>query len=102
MASASAAPSASAVASASVPSVPDGVNPKKEAERLLNIGKYKDAIPMAEAAIAADPEDAYPYLFLGAALQSVGRWKDGIAAYSKCVHTAKKGPVAECRAVGGH
>ena len=66
------------------------------------MGKFKDAIAMAEAAIERDPEDAYPYLYLGSALQSTGRWKEGIAAYSKCVHTAKKGPVAECRAVGGH
>jgi hypothetical protein len=98
--SASAPPSAAEASSA--PSIPDGVNPKTEALRLLNVGKYKAAIAMAQAAIDRDPQDAEPYLYLGAALQSSGHWKDGIAAYSRCVHTAKKGPVQECRAVGGH
>lgn len=83
-------------------SIPDGVDPKKEALRLLNMGKYRDVIPMAEAAIARDPDDASSYLYLGAALQSSGRWKDGIEAYCRCVHNAKRGPVQECRAVGGH
>jgi len=78
------------------------VNAKKEAESLLNRGRYKDAIKYARAAIERDPEDAMPYLLLGSALQSTGKWKEGIEAYSKCVHTAKKGPVHECRAVGGH
>lgn len=84
------------------PYVADGVDPKKEAFRLLNVGKFRDVIPLAQAAIARDPEDASPYLYLGTALQSSGRWKDGIEAYCRCVHAAKRGPVHECRAVGGH
>jgi len=99
-AAASAAPSAS-VATSSTSDIPEGVNAKKEAESLLNRGRYKDAIRYAEAAIERDPEDALPYLLLGSALQSSGKWKEGIAAYSRCVHAAKKGPVHECRAVGG-
>ncbi len=99
---ASGSPPASASAVASASTVPEGVDPKKEALRLLNRGKFKDVIPMAEAAIERDPEDAEPYLFLGTALQSTGKWKEGVDAYSRCVHTAKRGPVAECRAVGGH
>jgi len=98
--SASGAPSAAEASSA--PSIPDAVNAKHEALRLLNLGKYKAAIAMAQAAIDRDPLDAEPYLYLGAALQSSGHWKDGQAAYSRCVHTAKKGPVQECRAVGGY
>jgi hypothetical protein len=81
---------------------PSGATQRKEAERLLNMGRVKDAIPIAEAAIEADPDHATGYLLLGSALQSAGRWKDGIAAYSQCVHRATKGPVNECRAVGGH
>lgn len=95
-------PSAAPAASASAaPAIPDGVDPKKEALRLLNTGRFKAAIPMAEAAIARDPADAEPYLFLGTALQSTGRWKQAIEAYSQCVHAATRGPVGECRAVGG-
>lgn len=74
---------------------------KKETLALLNRGKLKDAIPVARRAIEADPTDALPYLYLGSALQETGKWKDGIAAYSECVRHATKGPVNECRAMGG-
>ena len=30
------------------------------------------------------------------------KWKEGIEAYSECVRTATKGPVNDCRAMGGH
>ena len=42
-----------------------------------------------------------PYLFLGSALQDMGKYKEGIEAYSECVRHATKGPVHECRAMGG-
>jgi hypothetical protein len=79
----------------------DGKELRKEALALLNRGKLKDAIPVARAAIAADPADALGYLYLGTALQDTGKWKDGIEAYSECVRNATKGPVNECRAMGG-
>jgi hypothetical protein len=75
---------------------------RKEAFALLNRGKMKDSIPVSQAAIAADPTDALPYLYLGSALQETGKWKAGIEAYSECVRNAKKGPIHECRAMGGH
>ncbi|WP_437526863.1 tetratricopeptide repeat protein [Sorangium sp. So ce726] len=74
---------------------------KKEALSFLNRGRYKDAIEASRAAIAVDPSDALPYLYLGSALQDTGKWKDGLAAYSDCVRNATKGPVHECRAMGG-
>ena len=74
---------------------------RKEAFGLLNRGKMKDAIPVAQALIAADPEDAIGYLYLGTALQESGKWKDGKAQYDECVTNAKKGPIHECRAMGG-
>lgn len=74
---------------------------KKEAESLLNRGKRAEAIEAAKKAIAADPADALPYLLMGSALQDSGKWKDGIEAYSECVRHATKGPVHECRAMGG-
>jgi len=79
----------------------DATSLKKEALALMNRGKLKDAIPVAQAAIAADPSDALSYLYLGSALQDTGKWKDGIEAYSECVRNATKGPVHECRAMGG-
>lgn len=74
----------------------------KEAESFLNRGNRKDAMVKAREAIAADPSEALPYLLLGSALQESGKWKDGIEAYSECVRHATKGPVHECRQVGGH
>jgi type IV secretory pathway VirB10-like protein len=74
----------------------------KEAESFLNRGNRKDAMVKAREAIAADPNEAMAYLLLGSALQDSGKWKDGIEAYSECVRNATKGPVNECRAMGGH
>ncbi len=74
----------------------------KEAESFLNRGNRKDAMVKAREAIAADPSEAMPYLLLGSALQDSGKWKDGIEAYSECVRHATKGPVHECRQMGGH
>jgi hypothetical protein len=73
----------------------------KEAYVLLNRGKRKEAIEAAKASIAADPSDALPYLYLGSALQETGKWKDGQDAYNECVRHATRGPVYECRAMGG-
>jgi hypothetical protein len=75
---------------------------KKEALKLLDRGKMKDAIEKAKEAIAADPADAISYLYLGSALQETGKWKDGVEAYCECVRHATKGPINECRQMGGH
>lgn len=74
---------------------------KKVASKLYNSGKLKDAIPALRAAIAADPDDALPYLFLGDALTNTGKWPDAKEAYNECVRHAKKGPKHECSAMGG-
>jgi hypothetical protein len=80
----------------------DGEPLKKEALSLLNRGLRKDAIPVARAAIAADPTDAATYLYLGSALQDTGSWKEGVEVYCDCVRNATRGPVQECRQLGGH
>ena len=74
----------------------------KEAESFLNRGNRKEAMAKAREAITADPSQALPYLLLGSALQDSGKWKDGIEAYSECVRNATKGPVGDCRQMGGH
>jgi len=74
---------------------------KAEALRLLNAGNVKDAVPIARAAVAADPSDALPYLYLGSALQELGKHNEAIGVYSDCVRNATKGRVWECRAMGG-
>ncbi|HNS99328.1 MAG TPA: tetratricopeptide repeat protein [Polyangiaceae bacterium] len=78
-----------------------GDNPRATALSLLNRGKMKEAIPAARAAIEKEPEHALAYLYLGTALQDTGQHKTAMEVYSACVRTAKKGPVWECRAMGG-
>ena len=75
---------------------------KKEVESLLNRGRNKEAEAKARVAIQSDPTDAMLYLYLGSALQETGHWKNGVAAYSECVRHATKGPISECRQMGGH
>jgi tetratricopeptide (TPR) repeat protein len=76
-------------------------NPRAEALALLNRGKMKEAIPMAQAAIEKEPDQALGYLYLGSALQDLGKRAEAISAYSDCVRHATIGPVGECRAMGG-
>jgi len=104
LASASAPPVDSAVPSASAAPAAgsaDAAALTKEAYALLNRGKRTEAMAVARRAIEADPSDANPYLYLGSALQESGKWKEGVEAYSECVRHATKGPVYECRAMGG-
>jgi hypothetical protein len=84
------------------PSGADAKALQKETLALLNRGKSKDAAEKAKEAIAADPDDAISYLYLGTALQDSGRWKDGVEAYCECVRHATKGSINECRQMGGH
>ncbi len=69
---------------------------RKEANKLLNLGKYKAAVEKAEAAIQGDPEDANAYLYLGTALMELGKMADAKRAFRTCVERAKRGPKHEC------
>jgi hypothetical protein len=91
-----------ATPAAAAPSAADAAALRKETLSLLNRGKNKDAIEKAKEAIVADPSDATAYLYLGSALQDSGKFKDGLEAYCECVRNATKGPINECRAMGGH
>jgi hypothetical protein len=68
---------------------------------LLHRTKNAEAVEMAEQAIAADPTDAMSYLYLGAALQELGREADARAAYDRCVRDATRNGFDQCRALGG-
>ncbi|MFT3773354.1 MAG: hypothetical protein QM820_48865 [Minicystis sp.] len=74
---------------------------KRQTLSLLNRGALAEAIPIAREAVAADPDDALGYLYLGSALQGVGRLREGREAYNECVRHATRGPVSECRLMGG-
>lgn len=100
----------SAKADSDTPSTPPAGEPANvEKARELNVKalallkkhKSSEAVPVARAAIEADPDDALPYLYLGSALQDMGRWKDAMGVYDACVKRATRGMVDECRAMGG-
>ena len=74
---------------------------REQALDLLNRRKNAEVLPVARAAIEADPLEALGYLYLGSALQDSGKWKDAMSVYQECVRTAKKGIVDECRAMVG-
>ena len=100
----------SAKADSDTPSTPPSGEPANvEKARALNVQalallkrhKSSEAVPVARAAIEADPDDALSYLYLGSALQDMGRWKDAMSTYDACVKRATRGMVDECRAMGG-
>jgi hypothetical protein len=104
--SASAAPDAppSPSADASQAPTPEGPSARELQRRALDLldrGKVKLALGVAQSAIVADPSEAISYLYLGTALQELGRWKDAVKVYSDCVRTATHGPIGECRQLGG-
>jgi hypothetical protein len=76
-------------------------DPMKEAKALVNQGKWKEAIPMAKAAIRKQPGDANGYLYLGSAYQMLGKPKQERAAYDACATYADKGPTHYCISMGG-
>jgi Flp pilus assembly protein TadD len=112
-----ASPSVAPVAAA-VPSVapPPETNPKLEsagpaadaakvlrkARTLLNSGRSRDGVAAAREALALSPQEAEPYMLLGAGLQDLGKYAEARAVFDDCVKTAKHGPVASCRYFSGH
>ncbi len=103
-ASASAAPSASASA-APAEGAPPSEDDKKaakaargKAERLIDSGKYADAIAAGEEATRLDPTHAQGWLLLGAAHDAKGDRPGAKTAYRECVKLATTGPKGECAA----
>jgi hypothetical protein len=93
-------PSASAAPSAEAPVELD---PKKAKEfqlkslQMLERGKYDDSIAFAQQAVSLDPTEANPYLYWGTALMSQNKRAQAKEIFTRCVETAKHGPVHECR-----
>jgi CheY-like chemotaxis protein len=71
--------------------LPDVEDPLAEAGRLLSMGKYQDAIPMANAAIRKDPENADAYYFLATALEMLGDLEGRKRVMQECVEKASRG-----------
>ena len=70
---------------------------KKDASKLLERGKVKDAIAAGERSVALDPTDGEAWLVLGAAYQQIGKNADARRCFTSCTKEAKRGPISECR-----
>ncbi len=71
------------------------------AQKALEKGKLGDAIDAGEQATTLDPGDARSWLVLGGAYQERGDMQNARRCYTACVQHATRGPVNECRALGG-
>jgi len=69
--------------------------------QLLSQYKLSEAIISARSLIAAEPDNAFGYLCLGAGYQDQGKVAQARAAYSECVRHATRGNIGECAALGG-
>jgi hypothetical protein len=72
---------------------------KTTARRALERGNLSAAIAAGERSVALDPEDGESWLILGASYQEKGRRADARRCYASCAKEAKRGPIAECRAM---
>ncbi len=73
----------------------------KFAQIALERGKLADAIDAGEQATTLDPTEARSWLVLGGAYQDRGDMQKARRCYNSCVGHATRGPVNECRALGG-
>jgi hypothetical protein len=81
--------------------LPNATTLREETLKLLTAGLPAEALPHARALVAADPHHAMSYLFLGAALQDMGRANEAREVYNDCVKLATTGDASECYALGG-
>jgi tetratricopeptide (TPR) repeat protein len=74
---------------------------RTEAVQLLQSRKLAEAAQVARKLIAAEPDHAFGYRCLGAALQDQGKWSEALEIYGACAKHAQRGEVGECVALGG-
>ena len=72
---------------------------KRDAQRALDRGNNGAAIQAALRSVGVDPTDGEAWLILGAAYQTQGKIALARGAFSSCIKQAKRGPIAECRAM---
>jgi Flp pilus assembly protein TadD len=82
--------------SASAPVV-DANAAKRKAKAAVSRGRYAEGVTLSRAALELDGTDAETYVYLGAALQELGKWREASQVFSDCVRQATRGPVGECR-----
>ncbi len=73
----------------------------RETLQMLNTRDHERAAELARQLITLEPDNAFGYRCLGAALQDAGKTSAARKAYSNCVRKATRGLVVECAALGG-
>lgn len=68
----------------------------RRARNLLNSGRSREGVATAREALAQAPQDAEPYMLLGAGLQDLGKYAEARATFEACLEHATRGPVASC------
>jgi len=89
------------IASTGAAPVEDPSDLRAEAVQLLQSRKLAEAAQVARTLIAAEPDHAFGYRCLGAALQDQGKWSEALEIYGSCAKHAQRGEVGECVALGG-
>jgi tetratricopeptide (TPR) repeat protein len=72
---------------------------KKDSQRALDRGNAARAVEAGERSVALDPSDGEAWLILGAAYEQRGAYAEARRCFSRCVHTATRGPRGECAAL---
>jgi Flp pilus assembly protein TadD len=90
------APPASATALAAI----DVTGLLRKTRKLLGSGHSREGVQAAREALVADPQNAEPYLLLGAGLQDLGKFAEARQAFRDCLSVAQRGDLASCRYFG--
>jgi tetratricopeptide (TPR) repeat protein len=65
------------------PGKAEAAGPLKKAVELVAAGRYEEALPEAEAAVARDPASPFPYYYRAAALERTGKADAALEDYRK-------------------
>jgi len=68
-----------------------------KARSLLRTGHTREGVAAARDALSRAPQEAEPYVLLGAGLQDLGDYKAARQTFAACVQKATQGPSASCR-----
>ncbi|HYQ02881.1 MAG TPA: hypothetical protein VER96_29620 [Polyangiaceae bacterium] len=102
-------PVAQPIGSASVATSIDDDNAAREsahalllsARSLLQAGRIRAGVEAARQALAANGNDAEPYILLAAGLQDLGDWSGAQRVFAACKAQARSGSQAECSYFSG-
>ena len=70
---------------------------KKKVTSAINRGATKETIELGTKALAADPEDALIYMYVGSSYMDQGKLAEAYDTFAACVEKAKGPHVGECK-----